>query len=817
MSGNGWCTHPKRQVSSDVRILVRKGELACRNSWGGDLWTSAEAQAFGPDSGPAAPGSAFIANEHTEDQVTSVRASGPSRSGTDSVVFSEPSFRAETREDIIVDHASVRTNDAGPRRASQSRGDVDDDSLNIPAQEDQQERARIIARGSRDAILRARERHTQRRKGADRLHPPMGQDDTPNESDDSRVTPTSDQEQEAAASHAGAESIATPDDNVVRGNLRFGRRAHLTDETSERSDQKASVPAEFIRPYGDPTPPVPPDDVRRDPHNMVVRKTDRDRFETVPEIKPDIELPRIRQFLQTGEGAGKGIDPGAADAGDSTPVNSYDLVLRRAQAIKDASRAERRGRGGGLPRKAPITSSAPTLPAEQPETRGRRSERINHLPEIEWDVDADAADESFARGRLPDLDTDDIVSGRHHDDRSRSHASDTDLLEVVDNPAWDNDDDPRLDNDRDPFTRPSTTADHRQNWWRGLTFGRARNQTVHVGPDDDDDPYRAAHTDDSIEDEIDFETYRAADTFHDDEFEDAVAEPAEPMVVRRDRAATGPSAATSERRSDRPEPRHPSWAPFDEVENTPLRRKRIRTPSPATVHTVDPERDGGRSTRGTRPVRATAFALRDEREMDAFRSALFRDERGPEGPSTTPASQPGARNDETVAIRQTTATAAPRASRRPSYRPLEEQVREPAPLRHAAVERADDPFQDETFDIRDLVEHGDDVLDMTIELAPELPRMCQTCRDFRPSESGERGWCTNDWAFTHRQMVNAESLPCQSSIGCWWLPNDASWLPALDPSERKVPTPRIDRLVAQSRLHDISRQEEHQELYVREI
>lgn len=817
MSGNGWCTHPKRQVSSDVRILVRKGELACRNSWGGDLWTSAEAQVPASDPGPAAPGSAFIANEHTEDQVTSVRASGPSSSETDSIVFSEPSFSAENREDIIVDHASVRTNDAGPGRASRSRGDVDDDGLNVPAQEDQQERARIIARGSRDAILRARERHTQRRKGADRLHPPRGQDDTPHESEDSRVTPTGDQEQEAAAaSDAGTASIAKNDDDMVGGNLRFGRRAHLTNETPERSDQKASVPAEFIRTYGDPTPPVQPDDVRRDPHNMVVRKTDRDRFETVPEIKPDIELPRIRQFLQTGEGAGKGIDPGAADTGSSTPVDSYDLVLRRAQAIKDASRTQRQGRGSGLPRKAPITPGAPTLPAEQTETRGRRSERVNHLPEIEWDVDADEADESFARGRLPDLDTDDIVSGRHHDDRARSHASDIDLPEVADNPAWDNDDDPRLDNDHDPFTRPLTTADHRQNWWRGLTFGRARNQPVHIGPDEDRDPYTAADADDWIEDEIDVEMDRAADTFHDDEFTDAVAEPAEPTVVRR-YAATGLSAATSERRSGRPEPRRPSWEPFDESANTPLRRKRIGTSSPATVHSVDPERDRDRSTRGTRSVHAAEFALRDERGMDAFRSALFRDDHGPEGSSTTPAGQPDARDDETVAIRQPTATADARGSRRTSYRPLEEQVREPARLRHAPVERADDPFQDETFDIRDLVAHGDDVLDMTIELAPELPRMCQTCRDFRPSESGERGWCTNDWAFTHRQMVNAESLPCQSSIGCWWLPNDASWLPALDPSERKAPTPRIDRLVAQSRLHDISQEEEHQELYVREI
>lgn len=38
MGGTGWCTHPKRQTSNDVRILVRKAELACRNAWGKDYW-----------------------------------------------------------------------------------------------------------------------------------------------------------------------------------------------------------------------------------------------------------------------------------------------------------------------------------------------------------------------------------------------------------------------------------------------------------------------------------------------------------------------------------------------------------------------------------------------------------------------------------------------------------------------------------------------------------------------------------------------------------------------------------------------------------
>lgn len=35
---SGWCGHPLKQTSSDVRILVRAGELNCRNDWDKDLW-----------------------------------------------------------------------------------------------------------------------------------------------------------------------------------------------------------------------------------------------------------------------------------------------------------------------------------------------------------------------------------------------------------------------------------------------------------------------------------------------------------------------------------------------------------------------------------------------------------------------------------------------------------------------------------------------------------------------------------------------------------------------------------------------------------
>lgn len=78
-------------------------------------------------------------------------------------------------------------------------------------------------------------------------------------------------------------------------------------------------------------------------------------------------------------------------------------------------------------------------------------------------------------------------------------------------------------------------------------------------------------------------------------------------------------------------------------------------------------------------------------------------------------------------------------------------------------------------------------------VAPELPRVCRTCRDFRPTEGGERGWCTNPWAFHHRRMVDADELPCLTSIGCWWLPHDDIWLEKADVSAHGQPTPLVDQ------------------------
>ncbi|MBA3450546.1 MAG: hypothetical protein H0T18_04975 [Chloroflexia bacterium] len=80
----------------------------------------------------------------------------------------------------------------------------------------------------------------------------------------------------------------------------------------------------------------------------------------------------------------------------------------------------------------------------------------------------------------------------------------------------------------------------------------------------------------------------------------------------------------------------------------------------------------------------------------------------------------------------------------------------------------------------------------------DLPHVCRACRDFRPAEEGQRGWCANQWAFTHDQLVQEDDIaPCHSTIGDWWVPVDDVWLVAADVSSHGRLTPLLDRFVPQ--------------------
>jgi hypothetical protein len=103
------------------------------------------------------------------------------------------------------------------------------------------------------------------------------------------------------------------------------------------------------------------------------------------------------------------------------------------------------------------------------------------------------------------------------------------------------------------------------------------------------------------------------------------------------------------------------------------------------------------------------------------------------------------------------------------------------------------PEDDFDYALAGGIDDDFDVGDTEVHIAPGVPRMCKTCRDFRPADSGERGWCTNSWAFTHRRMVDADELPCESSLGCWWLPHDEIWLATADAAAHSQPTPLVDQ------------------------
>lgn len=126
----------------------------------------------------------------------------------------------------------------------------------------------------------------------------------------------------------------------------------------------------------------------------------------------------------------------------------------------------------------------------------------------------------------------------------------------------------------------------------------------------------------------------------------------------------------------------------------------------------------------------------------------------------------------------------------------------PAPVRpestlslHSLVDETADDLESESDDFElDLVQWP--------VLWNDVPRVCRTCRDFRPAESGDRGWCNNKWAFNHRRMVDADERPCDSSVGCWWLPHDDVWLASSDISAHGQPTPLLDLWLGQRRGRD---------------
>ncbi|MEJ7901537.1 MAG: hypothetical protein WKF63_06790, partial [Thermomicrobiales bacterium] len=228
---------------------------------------------------------------------------------------------------------------------------------------------------------------------------------------------------------------------------------------------------------------------------------------------------------------------------------------------------------------------------------------------------------------------------------------------------------------------------------------------------------------------------------------------------------------------------------------------------PATFATFHSEQRAGVAA-----VRSasSSFALDQPAGMDAFRSALFGGSDHAESPNGV--------------AHNVMATFAPVAERSPEQgsRPVEpdsynqdrltnglpggysgmsERSHTRRPSRNARQPQPQHPFNS-GFDIREAIGDQDAVIDQHFDVASRVPKSCSTCRSFRASDNGERGWCMNDYAATHLQMVNSDDLACRSSIGDWWLAADTSWIPPTDVIQPE--TPRTDRLVARSGPRDAS-------------
>lgn len=774
LPGNGWCTHHKRQLSSDVRILVRKGELACRDPWGSDYWTNREdtAAAAEPEDlvRPASP-ERLVAGPRVDDQITSVTASFSDQpmGGGQAGAGNHVSLRGGRPDDVIVSKPSMLPEEAvSPVRERAVEYDRND--LNVPAHEDQQERVRVIARGNRDAIMKARERVVLRRGGpSSELAGNAVQADQPG-------IPSTDE--------YGPELP----DNVI-GSARIAEMPASRRIDRRRSEQRSGL-VSASRGYADPTPPVPPEEVgdRSRYSTIVSHQTDADRFDSVPEVKPDVALPRLRTFLGVADSAAEIEDGSVPDSGEQVET-SYDRVLQQAQAIKAATQKERNAR---VIRNRPAASFRPASPPVSNHS-GEYPELSSSAPSSRGQFD-DEVDDVLPEATLShrDMDRDDGRDRRDLPGTLQTEASFDD--EYGDDELYAAEDDAAYED-----TGGQSRVGPQDSWWRGLHLGfRRRPQAYAVAANDSDE------WDDWSDDEL-----AASSDWSQQELDDEpeAANRGERVFSFSHAADDLPATSSAWLRDPRSaEDELIDYELTDEVLETSFADDTDRVQAESWREDDSP---GARSPRQDaantrRPQRDSGFALNDRHDMDAFRAVLF----GREAVDAAEPPEPAERRRKTR--RHHEPPAVPRSEVPSRKEELQLADATPAASRRRYVEEP-------AFDIRDFVDQDKDLLDMRVQIAPDIPRACETCRNFRPSESGGRGWCTNDFAFTHRQMVNANDMPCQSSIGCWWLPSDDAWMPSEDLAARDNPTPLTDRLIARRLGHEIRDDRAYPELYVREV
>lgn len=754
MAGNGWCTHPKRQYSSDVKILVRAGELACRNSWGGDMFQSRN------DSGPSSepdvahdlPGGHQESDASRDDEVTSV-ITPPDRSDARS---------GKVEEDRVVSDrpAPLREPDVDPH--------------NNAAREDQEERARVLARGSRDALMRARERHSNRRNR-------------------SSTDPGSDDDNDDPGTWADS------GDRVATRQKRFSDRFRSARDITQTPDQDAPVPrAEIERHWLESS----------------------GRFETVPEVDPAFDLPGWRGQDQR---ESKPVSPEKPLQAEDThspvqvepaPISTYEHMLQRARRVREGKSHK----------------------ADHPTRRARKQlrqaqHRASQPNTLEPAVADDIRDEFDPddRGVLPAAQPEPALAqgtpaqsalDEHHvatDDTGLADEpryADGDDLDYIDEDEFHDDVDfyqDELQDESEPFAYDDGPGAHdpeRPGWRLGgllstLGLGRRRAPAAH------DDAMVTRHAE-AYEDEASWDDeWNEPDThalsapgWDDRDDADALLDTDDESYEYDPLPANlGNESYIGHNQISEHLDAHES--DYDVAYDN--------TYAADEQHLfLDDERERGERA-AYDPVLATHgrpeawHRQRLVQELPDLDDNLFEETFNRRVPSPTatldraPMSEEPSLHRETEASRISTSPSESyfRAAR---FREWAEAHTDESALeardRGESVDRATLPdIEEPNLDLRELVARGSELLDMTIEIAPDVPRECRTCRSFRSADGGSRGWCTNAWAFTHRRMVNEEDLACETAIGCWWLPADRYWL-IEEQDGYAAATPRMDELVA---------------------
>ncbi|MBA3274246.1 MAG: hypothetical protein H0T72_00515, partial [Chloroflexia bacterium] len=616
LSGNGWCTHPKRQVASDLKILVREKELACRNSWGDDLWIDASATAAAPIITPAPRQGLTYTNRRVDDEVTSVVDTASKHAPA------SPVRGVGTESDDIVTFTSVRSQDAG---ANPDRSRPYD--LNAPANADQADRARYMARGNKDAIQKARERHTQRRKPVRQMIEP---DPSPEPGSD-RILEAQDR------------------DRYNRQDFPYNRQ-DLPNDHAPRDDYEN-------------TPPVPREEVEASGQALSPAVGSDVRFDSVPQLKPEVDLSLLRGFLNRGHARGPRRD---ATDDHGRPASAFDMVLKQAREVRAAGDLELRNRqhppGGHY---APVSA-----PLQEPSVSD--TSEPNASARVVWDVDGERLTIAFDRARvaierpvasepraaatidLHDRQVDTTFAlleparpavAIDDEDAPADDPSEATYHEFDDDPAFagetyraDDDDDVWEDAPGAPRHAESHESPH-ASWWRSLNFGRKRR----YGSQPVQQPWREDF-DDELAAEGEYAT--GYDDFDDTPGYDITPEnPVDPEAA----FATSEESWLQDEWAF-PEPQPLEWhetrarllhAQAEPIVQSPDSTERSSAQPAFTMPGENPCAEGEPffAVASARPA-SPFFAIDEPAGMDAFRAALFDDRRQPGSPANDPDDMP---------------------------------------------------------------------------------------------------------------------------------------------------------------------------------